>query len=292
MKLGFIGFGEVGFEIARGLKKEGISGVIAYDPLAVDAVYGSLLRERAAEAAVELVATPVEVTRQADVILGATQGSEALQAALDSIPGIGAGKIYADVSTSSAPTKKKIAAAVEARQAFFVDGALMSSISLQQHKTPTLVSGSGSDRFIGLLAPYNMSLEKVSDVAGDAIAIKLVRSIYMKGIASLAVEMLEAAAKLQVDTPVLKSIGETLDATSFNELLNWLVPAGAIHAQRQAHEMSDVTAMLQEIGVEPTMTIATTKRLHWLIEKNAKDRFKGKKPATWDIIVRSWEESP
>ena len=32
MILGFIGFGEVGFELARGLKQEGLTEIIAFDP--------------------------------------------------------------------------------------------------------------------------------------------------------------------------------------------------------------------------------------------------------------------
>lgn len=288
MKLGFIGFGEVGFEISRGLKAEGLSGIVAFDPMAGDAKYGPPINQRAKEAGVSLLAKARAVAEHCDVVIGAVPGSRALQAALDVIPGLSKGKIYVDVSTSAAPTKKKVAEAVAAKEADFVDGAMMGPLSVQRHKVPTLISGSGCEKLIGLLAPYNMALEKVSDTPGDAISVKLVRSVYMKGMASLAVEMLEAAAKLRVERLVLDSISATVNAAPFEATLNWLIPATAIHAQRQAHEMADVTAMLKEIGVAPTMTEATATRLLWLADKGLKEKFREKKPGGWADVVEAW----
>lgn len=288
MKLGFIGFGEVGYELGSGIKSEGLSEIIAFDPMAKDPKFGGLVKERAEKAGVQLIPTALELVNQADVIIVATPGSRALEAALNVVDALGSGKIYADVSTTTATTKRKIAEAVEKKGAAFVDGAMMGGLSMEHHKVPTLVSGSGSDQFIHLLSPYGMRLTKVSEKAGDAIAIKLVRSIAMKGLAALAVETLEAAVKLGVDQPVLKSIAATLTASSFDEVLDWLVTASAIHAQRQVHEMKDVMAMMTEMGVKPQMTEATVKRLEWLESKKYKESFQGKKPGKWEEISTVW----
>ena len=43
------------------------------------------------------------------------------------------------------------------------------------------------------MAPYHMDITLAGEKAGSASAIKLVRSIFMKGIASLMIEMLEGA---------------------------------------------------------------------------------------------------
>jgi 3-hydroxyisobutyrate dehydrogenase-like beta-hydroxyacid dehydrogenase len=288
MKLGFIGFGEVGFELARGLNKEGVSEIVAFDPMAKDSQYGKLVSDRAREACADVLRTSLDVVQQADIIISVVPGSKALQVALDIVPVITGDKIYVDVSTSPTTTKKRIAEALWTKGARFVDAALMGGLSVYHHKVPTLVSGSGSDEFIRLLTPYGMSMTKVSDVAGDAIAIKLVRSIAMKGLASLAVETLEAAVALNVQSEVLKSISATLTSAPFDETLDWLVTASAIHAERQVHEMQDVMIMMKEIDVEPTMTDATTKRLEWLVSKNYKARFQGKKPDTWEEVAAGW----
>ena len=288
MILGFIGFGEVGFELAHGLKQEGLTEIVAFDPLSENDRYGALVKSRARESGVTLQPSPQTVATSADVIIAAVPGSKALSAARDLAPYLKPNQVYADVSTSTAASKRQMAIAVETTGALFVDGALMGGLSMQHHKVPTLLSGSGSDRFIHLLSPFGMSLTKVSDNAGDAISIKLVRSIAMKGLASLAVETLAAAAKLGVETAVLRSIEDTLSAASFKDTLDWLVTASAVHAERQVHEMNDVMLMMQEIGVDPAMTQGTTRRLEWLAAKNYKAQFQGKKPREWQEIADSW----
>ena len=291
MKLGFIGFGEVSFEISNGLKTEGLQGIIAYDPMQSDSRFGFLVRERATTASVSLMETPGAVIAAADLIISAVPGSKALQAAESILGDLNEQKIYADVSTSSPTTKQKIAALIAPTGALFVDGALMGSLPQQQHKVPTLVSGNGAGKFIKLMTPYHMSMEKISDKAGDAIAIKLVRSVFMKGIASLEVEMLEAATKLQVEDKVLASISNTMDAGPFMKTMNWLVTAGAVHAERQSHEMKDCMVMLQDLGIQPTMTEATMTHLQGLASKKLKDRFQGKVPAKWEEVTQALAEA-
>ena len=81
MKLGFIAFGEVAYEISRGLRDEGVQGIIAYDPMKDDPKYGLLVKERAATANVTLLPTPGNVVQAADIIISAVPGSRALEAA-------------------------------------------------------------------------------------------------------------------------------------------------------------------------------------------------------------------
>jgi len=288
MKLGFIGFGEVGYEISRGLKTEGLQGIVAYDIAQEEPKLGQLVRERAAKTEVTLLDTPSAVVNAADVIIAAVPGSEAVKAAESAIASLCKGKIYVDVSTSSPTAKQKIAALVEPTGALFADAGMMGALPLKQHKVPTLLSGSGASQYIEMMSPYHMSLEKVSDKAGDAIAIKLVRSVYMKGVMSLSVEMLEAATKLGVENLVLDSLSNTLDGLSFLETINYLVPSSAIHAGRQSHEMSDCMVMLNDIGVKPTMTKSTMLRLQWLADKKLKEIFQGKVPAKWEEVVQAW----
>ncbi len=286
MKLGFIGFGEVAYELSCGFKSEGLSGIIAYDPMKDHEKYGELVRERAIKSSVDLMNTPDDVVKQADVIIAAAPGSYAMDVAKSALVELNANKIYADVSTSSPTTKRKIAEIICPTGARFVDGALMGGLTLQQHKVPTLISGDGADKFIEYMSPYHMSLKKVSNRPGDAIAIKLVRSVYTKGLASLEVEMLEAAVKLDVEGLVLDSVSKFSDSASFIDMMNFLVTAGAVHAERQSHEMDDSMKMLQELGICPIMTEATMKHLQYLASKKMKEKFQGKVPAQWESVLK------
>lgn len=290
MRLGFIGFGEVGFEMAKGYRNEGLAGILAYDVMQNHPVYGPLVQERVQASGVNLVSTPEEVLQQVDVVIVAVPGDKALQTAKSLSPILKASTLYVDVSASSPEVKRNIWDEIKGAEVAFVDGAMLGPLPVYQHKVPTLVSGNGSDRFIELMQPYHMDLEKVSDTPGEATGIKLVRSIFMKGLPALFVEVLEAASIMKVDHLVLKSLSTTMNACSFEQTFNRLVTGSSVHAERRAHEMENVIAMLESINVKPTMSKATFERLHWLASKNLKEKFGGKTPKEWKEVVDAWEQ--
>lgn len=290
MRLGFIGFGEVGFEMATGFKGEGLQDILVYDVMQGHPKFGPLLAERVEKTGVTLVDAPEKVLQQVDVVIVAVPGDKALDTARGIKAQVKSGSIYVDVSASSPEIKKSIAQELQGTGAVFVDGAMLGSLPLFKHKVPTLISGEGSDKFYEVMAPYHMDLEKVSDVPGEATAIKLVRSIFMKGLPALFVEVLEAASLMKVDHLVLKSLAGTMNACPFEETFNRLVTGSSVHAARRAHEMVNVVEMLNGLGVAPTMSQATYDRLTWLASKNIKEKFAGKTPKTWQEVVAAWQE--
>lgn len=289
MKLGFIGFGEVGFEMAKGYRKEGLEGILAYDIMQGHPVYGSLVKERVQASGVTLAAAPEEVLQNVDVVIVAVPGDKALQTAESISSLLKKSLLYVDVSAASPENKRKIWDVIKGAGVSFVDGAMLGPLPVYQHKVPTLVSGNGSDQFIELMKPYHMDLEKVSEHPGEATGIKFVRSIFMKGLPALLVEVLEAASIMKVDHLVLKSLATTMNACTFEQTFNRLVTGSSVHAQRRAHEMENVIEMLDSINVEPTMSRATFERLNWLASKNLKEKFAGKTPQTWQEVVAAWE---
>ncbi|MDR3563749.1 MAG: DUF1932 domain-containing protein [Negativicutes bacterium] len=290
MKLGFIGFGEVGFEMAKGFKGAGLEGIVVYDVMQGHPVYGPLVKERVEASGVTLKATPAEVLTEADVVIVAVPGDKALVTAQGLRPFLKKPTLYVDVSASSPDVKRGIWEEIKETGADFVDAAMLGPLTVYQQKVPSLISGSGCDRFLSLMLPYGMDLEKVSEVPGEATGIKLVRSIFMKGMPALFLEVLEAASLMKVDHLVLKSLATTMNACSFEQSFNRLVTGSAIHAERRAHEMENVIEMLEGIGVKPTMSKATHERLSWLAAKNLRETFGGKVPKEWKEVVLAWEE--
>lgn len=290
MRLGFVGFGEVGFEMAKGFKGEGLEGILAYDVMQGHPVFGDLLQERVRISGVTLVSTPEEVLQTVDVIIVAVPGDKALQTAKGLNLLLKKATVYVDVSASSPEVKRNIWEVIKGSEVSFVDGAMLGPLPVYQHKVPTLVSGNGCDLFIELMRPYHMDLEKVSDTPGEATGIKLVRSIFMKGLPALFVEVLEAASLMKVDHLVLKSLATTMNACSFESTFNRLVTGSAVHAERRAHEMVNVIEMLDSINVKPTMSKATYERLTWLASKKLKEKFGGKTPKEWQEVVAAWEQ--
>ena len=203
MKIGFIGFGEAAYNISLGLKGEGVTGIIAYDKMAGDPVMGPMVAGRAAEAGAALLDTAKEVAEQADVIFGAVPSSFALDVCDEIKDVLCEGKIYADVSASTPAVKEKIWEAVRDTGVKFVDAAMLGSLPKDKHQVPITASGNGADTLKEMMTPYGMKITTAGEKAGAASAIKLVRSIYMKGIASLMIEMLQAADAYDVSEEVV-----------------------------------------------------------------------------------------
>lgn len=291
MKLGFIGFGEVGFEMSKGFKGAGVETILAYDVMQAKPVYGELVAERAASAGVTLVASPAEMLGRVDVVMAAVPGSKALETAKGISSYLSRGTLYVDVSASSPEVKKAIGEEMKAAAVLFVDAAMLGSLPVHQHRVPTLISGNGSDRLLQIMAPYGMDLEKISDVPGDATAIKLVRSIFMKGLPALLTEVLQAASVMKVEQLVIESLASTMNATPFEQTLNRLVTANAVHAERRSYEMKSSIEMLESIGVTPTMSRATHDKLVWLAAKGLKEKFGGKPPKEWPAVIDALEQN-
>ena len=291
MSVGFIGFGEVGYEISKGLSQAGLLEIYAYDVMQNDPEKGRYIQDKAAVAGVTLLASAKDVVRQCDMILAVVPGAFALKIIQEILDCVDESKYIVDLSTSLPSVKKEEARLVEAKGGHFIDGALMASLSQAHHKVPILVSGSCCAPFIERFTPYGMNITEISANPGDAIAVKFVRSIYMKGLAALGAEMLEAAYVLGVDALVIDSIGDTLDGKSFAFNNNYLVIASAWHGARQVHEMEDVAQMLKHIGVQPTMTKATVQRLEWFRDLNAREYFHEQRPVGCKEMAELWRSA-
>lgn len=237
VKLGFIGFGEAAFNIAKGLKGEGLNGVIAYDKFWNTDSNSELIRTRAADAQVELLPGLAALVESSDIVMSAVSTDMALELAWDAQPFLKQNKLYADLNAASPMTKKAIDAVISP-VALFVDCAVMGPVPNYGHKVPMIVSGKGAGLLVETMSPYGMQITLMDAPAGSASASKMFRSIFMKGFVMLLLEMLVAANAYEVADDVLKSVEETLTAGPLLEIINGLIGRGVIHSQRREHEIS------------------------------------------------------
>ncbi|VVM32955.1 DUF1932 domain-containing protein [Terribacillus sp. AE2B 122] len=285
MKLGFVGFGEAAYEMALGLHSEGIDKFYAFDALLDEPSLSERIRERASEANVELVGSANEVLDLCTIVIAAVPANKTLEVARSLTDSFEENLVYVDVSAATPEVKKQVASVVEGKGSLFVDAAMLGPLPVYKHKVPISASGSGTDLFIENLANYGMQITKISDNPGDASALKLIRSIYMKGVVGLMVEFLEAAKTYGVEEPAIRSIDETMNAKTFVETMNRLVTGSALHAKRRAVELSGSIEMLQGSNLDASISIAAQKKLERLAELNIPDRYKGSKPDTWEEIL-------
>ncbi len=226
-----------------------------------DAVAGRLMQERAQAAQVELVPSSVELARWADVIFAAVPSSFTLDVCAEIRDVLRPGQLYVDVSASTPQTKERIWEAVRESGVLFVDAAMLGSLPQKRHKVPITASGNGAAAFWERMEPYGMCITLTGEKPGAASAIKLVRSIFMKGIAGLLIEVLEGAEAYGVSQEVIQSVAESMDSTPFTATMERLVKGTAIHCVRRAAELKGTVEMLEDAGLPSAMTRAA-KEVH------------------------------
>jgi 3-hydroxyisobutyrate dehydrogenase-like beta-hydroxyacid dehydrogenase len=236
-----LGLGEAGTRIAADLVARGVR-VRAYDPLAASHPEGV---ERAGNATAAVTGS--------DVVLALTTAATAEGAATAALPGLGADAIYADANTAAPAVKRELAALVRAAGSSFADVALLGTVPTLGLETPTLASGVGAQRFAEAFGSLGMPVEVVSDEPGDAAARKLLRSVFMKGLAASALESLHAASAAGQAEWLERELAGVIGEPLFARLLE----GSHRHAARRVDEMAAARDLLLELGVEPHITSAS-----------------------------------
>jgi 3-hydroxyisobutyrate dehydrogenase-like beta-hydroxyacid dehydrogenase len=238
------GLGEAGSLISADLVEAGTE-VWAYDPADVTTPEG-----------VNRFDDPLDAVVDADVVLGLTAQADAHEAINQAIHKINKSSLYADLSTSSAAVKRQLSDIANSHGIEFVDVALMTLVPGNGLRTPALASGLASERFVSIFKPLGMPVESISQVPGDAATRKLLRSVMMKGLASLVIEAMRAGYAAGCEKWLWKNIAEQLDAAD-EKMLSRLVTGTGVHALRRLHEMEASLSLLQDLEVDPVMTRAT-----------------------------------
>ncbi len=286
LRLGFMGFGEAGYHFAKGLSHNGLTGMVAYSRSGAKAAAGDLLRVRAAEAGVELVKSPRELCRRADVILAVTPGKNALAALRATRRHLRPGQIYADLSAASVRSMEKAAGLFE-EGAAFVDASIMGPVPVEGVKVLLLASGAQAGRFQELLAPYGMNIQVVEGGAGAASAMKLLRAVFMKGMTALLLETMEAAQRRGIRAAVEAELIRWMDSMPFAQVIKRFVGSTAVHAGRRAHEMKDTLELLNSLGSSTRMTRATKAWFLDIARSGLPERLNGRVPDSIEPVIEA-----
>jgi 3-hydroxyisobutyrate dehydrogenase-like beta-hydroxyacid dehydrogenase len=112
-----------------------------------------------------------------------------------------------------------------------------------------------------------MRLDVMQAEIGAAAAVKMCRSIVLKGMEALMLECVLAASKFGADERVFASLDESYPNMNWERVASYMIGRAVLHGERRAHEMDEVAAMLRENDIEPMMADATARRLHWCAEQ-------------------------
>lgn len=292
MTLGFIGFGGAGYGLAKGLCSAGLQGIHFHDRMQETKPYAEVISRHADEIGATKASTIGELLSRTEMVISCVTGALAISVAKEASPFLRQGHLYIDVNTSSPNVKETVAGIVEKTGAAFVDAAMMGAIPAFLHRVPILASGGGAARFLECMQPYGMNIIVIGAKAGQASAIKMFRSIFMKGLLSLFLETLTATHRYGVDELVLGSIAKSLDGAPFLETARLQMTKGVVNAERMAHEMEEVIATLEELGVPAGMSRAAREKLLWCAGFDLRERFGGELPKSLKEVLQAMETTP
>lgn len=246
-----VGLGEAGRLIGQGLASAG-AVVRGYDPFVGHAI-----------ADIEQSRDLATVLRGADVVISCVGASAARNVAHEVFTTAEYPAVYADFNTLSPRDKRLVAADASGSPLLFADVAVMAPVPRDGHRTPLTASGPGAGQFARLLEPFSARVEKVSDTPGDAASLKLIRSVFMKGLAALVLESLEAAEAIRASSSMRDQIAHELGGDG-DALLERLVTGTQKHAERRLHEVLASAELLDDLGVSHPITDATVEHLRSL----------------------------
>jgi 3-hydroxyisobutyrate dehydrogenase-like beta-hydroxyacid dehydrogenase len=284
--IGFIGFGEAGSAIGGGLRTAGVDRLFAFDINTHVPDFGPAIARRADESGTVLVESAAELARSSDVLFSTVTSSSALDAAAAIAGFLESRHLYADLNSVSPAVKISIDRVIGGSGARFVEAAVMAPVLPYGHKVPMLLGGTGATAFAELMLPLGMRLEVLDGAhVGSAAAVKMCRSIVVKGLEALLFECVMGASRFGADDLVWASLKETFPGIDWKALADYTTGRVVVHGERRAREMEEVAETLRAIGVEPIMAEATARRQDWSAKIGLRSRFGPKGPATYREVL-------
>jgi 3-hydroxyisobutyrate dehydrogenase-like beta-hydroxyacid dehydrogenase len=279
-----IGFGEAGSILSAGLVAAGAQSVAAYD-IKFDTPEGPAMKARAQAAGVHPAQTPAKAAAGAEIVIAALTASSSVEAARTAATYIKPDQYYLDINSVSPGKKREAAAIVDGAGGRFVDVAVMAPVPPYGIKVPMAVGGRWGQAVADRLTPFGFRIEVFDREIGYVSAMKMCRSVMIKGIEALIVEGMTAAVSYDVVDQVIPSLDEYFKGKDWRWQAEYMFGRVVEHGERRAAEMREAAKTVAEIGLEPLMTAATAARQQWVADRIPRDTFKGKKPTLDDYAA-------
>ena len=264
--LALIGFGEVGQIFARQFLAGGVGAVSAYDPAFADPASRQSLAAR--EIGVAVWHSAPEAVAEQPLVISAVTAAAALAAARAALGGLKRGAFFMDVNSVSPGVKRQIWELTKTACGRFVEASVMSTIGPRGIRSPILTGGRYTAEFAAFMAPLGMDLTPAGEEIGRAASIKMCRSIVIKGMEALSLEMLLTARAYGVEDEVLASLADTVD-TDWRALMTHMSRRALIHGRRRAEEMREAARTVTEAGLAPLQSAAAAQRQDWAADLGA-----------------------
>jgi 3-hydroxyisobutyrate dehydrogenase len=244
VKCAVIGLGEAGSRYAAVLADHG-HDVTGVDP-----------SDKPTPPGVRRAGSIAEAVAVADLVLVTTGAAASPGIAKAAAPCLLPKACYSDFTSSAPAVMKQLAQIIDDAGASFADVAILGPVTWHGAQTPLIVSGSGGKAVGELMSAVGAEVEVLDAPAGAAMAHKLLRSVFMKGLAAIVSEAVEAGRAAGYEQWARDQIAAQL-AGDGHAVIDRLLTGTKLHAERRRLEMNDTGTYLDSLGVPPVMTRAT-----------------------------------
>lgn len=261
----FIGYGEAGGLFAGALAAD--NAVAVWDCKLKQAEREAML-EKAERAGVQAASSLADAVKDAALIFSTVTAGSALEVATQCARHMQPGQMFLDLNSVSPVTKRQAAGAF--LPGAYIDVAVMAPVPPARLKTPLLVGGPQGLEAARRLCALGFNARCGSDAVGSVSAIKMCRSVMIKGLEALTTECLFAARAYGVEDDVLASLHASSPSLGWDaQFADYLVSRVAEHGARRSEEMIEVVKTLQDVGSEGLMSQSTANIQRYLPQRMA-----------------------
>jgi 3-hydroxyisobutyrate dehydrogenase-like beta-hydroxyacid dehydrogenase len=282
LKIGIIGFGEVGYTFSKAMVANGAE-VRVYDILFESPIHKKEFQYKILEIGC-IPSGLSELCTESEYIVSTVVTQAALEVAAKCSPLLDQESVYIDLNSTSPSVKVKIREIIEANKGEFVEGAILGAVGASGAKTKILTSGIKGKEVANNLKEKGLNTEYYSKTIGQASMFKMLRSIFSKGVEILLLEMLVAGRRAGIAADLWTDITEFMNSKPFEEIASNWVQSHAVAHIRRYHEMIQVEETLNDLGLNPTMTSGTTKYFKQSIDLGVGEVFETKPNSVFEVI--------
>ena len=260
----FLGFGEAGRIFADTLRQQGEFIIQAYDRLETPEMLAAMTSRNV---------TPIQPEQfgTSDWVISAVTADQSLLAAECIASHLTQGQTYIDINSVSPNRKKATAALVQSRGAHYIDMAVMAPVIPKGHATPTLIAGEKATEIAETLETLGFDFRIIGDEPGRATAIKMVRSLFVKGLEAITVETLLAAEASGCYDDILTSLSGSYPGLDWSTLPAYQFERSIRHGKRRAAEMRESAATIDDLGLTGALAAAVAEVQDCMAETKAPD---------------------
>lgn len=280
--IGLVGYGEVGKIFSQGLLEKNDRAVFAWDLKFSDATQREAELRHAADKGITACASAAELCGKTNLIISAVTASNTLAVAQEVARSIRPGTLFLDLNSASPGTKAQCAALIDAAGGHYVEAGVMTSVPPYGIKVPMLLGGAKAPELAAVLAGWGMDAQVVAEKIGVASAIKMCRSVMIKGLEALVIESYTTARAYGVEEHMIPTLYETFPGIDWNQQGAYFFSRVAQHGKRRAEEMRESANTVLEAGFTPFMATAISEKHDWVAQQSRAGVFAGLgKEARW-----------